>query len=81
MVELVNIYNLEAIFRAINANAFATSADINKLRALRTLVYKTDLVPMELVNEFELAEYEFGIHTKPTSAESNPTLLRSEYLQ
>jgi len=79
MVELVNIYNLEVIMRAIHSNSFKTSADINQLHELRTIIYKTDLVPMELVNAYELAEYEFGIHTKPITAESNPTLLRSVY--
>lgn len=79
MVELVNIHTLEAMLNAIRSKAFTTSADISKLHNLRDIVYKTDLVPLDLVHAFELAEYEFSIHTKPATVESNRDMLRPVY--
>ncbi len=75
MVEQVNIRTLEKLV--------AMSAGERKVQLLklRTLAYSTDLLPSELVLEYELAQYEHGVgkyrdHSVSTSGRSDLNMLR-----
>lgn len=61
VIETQIIPTLEFLLRAIDAGELRTSADVEKLRQLQTLIYITEFPPDDLINEFELANLDYRV--------------------